>query len=96
MTTPVLTITLNPTIDVFGEADAVRPTHKVRLTKSTYEPGGGGINVARVIATLGGDVEALSLAGGEMGAFLPAAARGGHCAPAHRHCRADPRGADGA
>ena len=66
----VLTITLNPTIDVFGEAEAVRPTHKVRLTDSTYEPGGGGINVARVIATLGGEVEALSLAGGEMGAFL--------------------------
>lgn len=70
MTTPVLTITLNPTIDVFGEAEAVRPTHKVRLTESTYEPGGGGINVARVISTLGGEVEALSLAGGEMGAFL--------------------------
>lgn len=66
----VLTITLNPTIDVFGAADAVKPTEKVRLSDATYEPGGGGINVARVIATLGGDVEALALAGGEMGAFL--------------------------
>lgn len=70
MTTPVLTITLNPTLDVFGEAEAVHPTHKVRLSESSYEPGGGGINVARVIATLGGTVEALSLSGGEMGAFL--------------------------
>ena len=67
---PVLTITLNPTIDVFGEADAVRPTHKVRLRDTTYEPGGGGINVARIIKALGGDVEALALSGGEMGAFL--------------------------
>jgi 6-phosphofructokinase 2 len=66
----VLTITLNPAIDVFGAADAVKPTEKVRLSDATYEPGGGGINVARVIATLGGDVEALALAGGEMGAFL--------------------------
>jgi 6-phosphofructokinase 2 len=66
----VLTITLNPTIDVFGAADAVKPTEKVRLSDATYEPGGGGINVARVIATLGGEVEALALAGGEMGAFL--------------------------
>ncbi len=66
----VLTITLNPTIDVFGAADAVRHTEKVRLRDATYEPGGGGINVARVIATLGGEVEALALAGGEMGAFL--------------------------
>ena len=66
----VLTITLNPAIDVFGAADAVKSTEKVRLSDATYEPGGGGINVARVIATLGGDVEALALAGGEMGAFL--------------------------
>lgn len=67
---PVLTITLNPTIDVFGEADAVVPTHKVRLRDTTYEPGGGGINVARIIKALGGEVEALALSGGEMGAFL--------------------------
>ena len=66
----VLTITLNPTIDVFGQAEAVVPTHKVRLRNATHEPGGGGINVARVITTLGGQAEALFLAGGEMGAFL--------------------------
>ena len=70
MAAPILTITLNPTIDVFGAAAAVVPTHKVRLHATTYEPGGGGINVARVIASLGGKVEALSLSGGEMGAFL--------------------------
>ena len=66
----VLTITLNQTIDVFGEAAAVRPTHKVRLRDTSFEPGGGGINVARVIATLGGKVEALALSGWEMGDFL--------------------------
>lgn len=66
----VLTITLNPTIDVFGAAEAVKPTEKVRLSDATYEPGGGGINVARVISALGGEVEALALTGGEMGAFL--------------------------
>ena len=68
--TSVVTVTLNPTIDVFGEAEAVRPTHKVRLGGTTYEPGGGGINVARMIATMGGQVSALALSGGEMGAFL--------------------------
>jgi 6-phosphofructokinase 2 len=68
--TPVLTVTLNPTIDVFGDADAVRPTHKVRLMNTSYEPGGGGINVARTVKALGGDVVALALSGGEMGAFL--------------------------
>ena len=44
----VLTITLNPTIDVFGEAAQVHPTHKVRLKDTSFEPGGGGINVAQV------------------------------------------------
>ena len=66
----VLTITLNPTIDVFGEAAQVRPTHKVRLKDTSFEPGGGGINVARVISALGGEVEALALSGWEMGDFL--------------------------
>ena len=66
----VLTITLNPTIDVFGEAAEVHPTHKVRLKDTSFEPGGGGINVARVISTLGGEVEALALSGWEMGDFL--------------------------
>lgn len=66
----VLTITLNPTIDVFGEAAEVRPTHKVRLKDTSFEPGGGGINVARIISTLGGEVEALALSGWEMGDFL--------------------------
>ena len=67
---PILTITLNPTIDVSGDADTVRPTHKTRVSGTRYEPGGGGINVARVIKALGGDAEALYLAGGEMGNFL--------------------------
>ncbi len=67
---PILTITLNPTIDMSGVAEVVRPTRKTRMSSTRYEPGGGGINVARVIAVLGGDAEALYLAGGEMGSFL--------------------------
>jgi 6-phosphofructokinase 2 len=78
---PILTITLNPTIDASGETDAVRPTRKTRLTGLRHDPGGGGINVARVIAVLGGEAEALYLAGGEMGDFLERLMReqGVHC-----------------
>ena len=68
--TSILTITLNPTIDVSGETDTVRPTRKTRVTSLRHDPGGGGINVARVIGVLGGEAEALYLAGGEMGDFL--------------------------
>jgi 6-phosphofructokinase 2 len=55
---------------VSSECDIVRPIHKIRTANETYEPGGGGVNVARVIAELGGDVEVLCLAGGITGALL--------------------------
>lgn len=66
----ILTITLNPTVDISSQAEVVRPTRKTRTSNTRYDPGGGGINVARVIATLGGDVEAIFLAGGEIGSLL--------------------------
>lgn len=66
----ILTVTLNPTIDIFSEADVVRPTRKTRTANTRHSPGGGGINVARVIASLGGDAEAVFLAGGEIGSLL--------------------------
>lgn len=66
----ILTITLNPTIDVSSDAQIVRPVHKIRTSRQTHDPGGGGVNVARVIASLGGQVEALYLAGGAMGEHL--------------------------
>ena len=68
--TNILTITLNPALDVWVEADALRPTHKTRTSNPSFDAGGGGINVARVIAMLGGVAEAMFLAGGEIGAML--------------------------
>lgn len=68
--TQILTITLNPTVDISSQAEVVRPTRKTRTSNTRYDAGGGGINVARVIATLGGDAEAIFLAGGEIGMLL--------------------------
>lgn len=67
---PIVTLTLNPTIDGAAEADQVRPIHKVRTTNERYYPGGGGVNVARVIDELGGAATAVYLAGGATGALL--------------------------
>ena len=67
---PILTISLNPAIDLSSEAEAVHHTSKVRTVNERYDPGGGGINVARVITTLGANAEALFAAGGETGAML--------------------------
>ena len=66
----VATLTLNPAIDGACEAEAVFPTHKIRTHDERYDPGGGGINVARVLARLGEKVEVIYLAGGATGALL--------------------------
>jgi 6-phosphofructokinase 2 len=66
----ILTIALNPAVDISSETETVRPTRKIRTSKTRHDPGGGGINVARVITTLGGEAEALFLAGGEIGSLL--------------------------
>ena len=66
----ILTITLNPAVDVSCEADSVRPTLKIRTRNQQHDPGGGGINVARVIAELGGSAEVVYLSGGATGALL--------------------------
>lgn len=63
----IVTLTLNPAIDGSYDVDRVIPTNKLRSHGERYEPGGGGINVARIIAALGGHVEAWFLAGGATG-----------------------------
>ncbi len=67
---PVVTVTLNPCIDAASEAESVQPVHKVRTTHERYYPGGGGVNVARVIAELGGAALPVYLRGGATGALL--------------------------
>lgn len=66
----ILTVTFNPTIDAASEAETVRPTRKVRTFDESFHPGGGGINVARVIHRLGGNVVALYACGGVMSNVL--------------------------
>jgi 6-phosphofructokinase 2 len=61
------TLTMNPTIDASYDVDRVFPTHKIRTRNERYEPGGGGINVARVFCRLGGDVRCVYLSGGATG-----------------------------
>lgn len=66
----IITLTLNPTIDGSASAEVIQPLRKIRTSDERYHPGGGGINVARVIEELGGKACALYLAGGATGAIL--------------------------
>uniref|UniRef100_E1THQ9 Phosphofructokinase n=1 Tax=Burkholderia sp. (strain CCGE1003) TaxID=640512 RepID=E1THQ9_BURSG len=66
----IVTITLNPAVDVATSVDRVTDTRKLRCSPARRDPGGGGINVARVIQRLGGDCSAIYLAGGATGQML--------------------------
>lgn len=66
----IVTLTLNPAIDIASSAPVIRPTHKIRTVDEHVDPGGGGVNVARVIHALGGETLALLLLGSLIGHFL--------------------------
>lgn len=68
--TDLLTVTPNPALDIATSTDRVMDTHKLRCTAAIIHPGGGGINVARVMQRLGGDCLALYPAGGINGLQL--------------------------
>ncbi len=70
MPTRILTVTLNPTIDISAAVDRIEPARKLRCDSAYYEPGGGGVNVARVVRELGGEVSAFVVAGGATGRWL--------------------------
>ena len=69
----IVTLTLNPAVDVSTAVDRVVDTHKLRCDAARRYPGGGGLNVARVIQRLDGrepSCLALYLAGGASGNLL--------------------------
>lgn len=66
----ILCVALNPTIDISTVARHVEPTHKIRTRGQNWHAGGGGVNVARVIKTLGGDPQLLITSGGAAGSLL--------------------------
>jgi 6-phosphofructokinase 2 len=66
----LITLTLNPALDIAADANEVVHTHKVRMHHEHADPGGGGVNVARVLRELGADVVAIIAAGGASGRVL--------------------------
>jgi 6-phosphofructokinase 2 len=66
----VVTLTMNPSVDVSSRCDQVRPEHKLRCTRPHFEPGGGGINVSRALHKLGRDSLACFPSGGPSGMRL--------------------------
>jgi 6-phosphofructokinase 2 len=66
----ILTVTLNPALDLETSTPHVGPGEKLRCAEPKRDPGGGGINVARAVIQLGGEATALVAAGGPAGGAL--------------------------
>jgi len=66
----IVTLTINPCLDISAEVDRVVPTKKLRCRNDRRDPGGGGINVSRAISILGGDSTAVFPAGGSTGTAI--------------------------
>jgi len=64
---PILTVTLNPALDLTTSVDRLEADLKLRCAAPTSDPGGGGANVSRAIRELGGRTCAFILAGGPTG-----------------------------
>ena len=64
---PILTLTLNPALDMATEVAEILPGHKLRCGDPLLDPGGGGLNVSRAIRALGGESLALVALGGLTG-----------------------------
>jgi len=64
---PILTLTLNPALDMASDVPHLIPDEKLRCTDPRLDPGGGGLNVSRAIHALGGESLALVALGGLTG-----------------------------
>lgn len=63
----IITLTMNPALDVSTSTHEVIVGEKIRCGPTALDPGGGGVNVSRVIHRLGGSTKAVFVAGGLTG-----------------------------
>ena len=66
----IVTLCMNPALDITTSTAVVRPTDKLRCDGVRYDPGGGGINVAHVAQVLGATSTAVFPAGGPAGELV--------------------------
>lgn len=68
--TMILTLTLNPSIDISYQLDILKLDTVNRVTNTSKTAGGKGLNVTRVLAEFGEDVVASGFLGGKLGEFI--------------------------
>jgi 6-phosphofructokinase 2 len=68
--TPIVTLTLNPTVDVSYRIRKLVTDQKAHASETRYDPGGNGVNIARGLVSLGVHAHTCLITGGEIGALL--------------------------
>jgi 6-phosphofructokinase 2 len=71
----IATLTTNPALDIATATERIEPATKLRCDPPRYDPGGGGINVARAVHMLGGEAVAVFPSGGASGQMIAALLR---------------------
>jgi len=66
----IITLTLNPSLDKSTHFTGLIAEQKIRCEKPRYDAGGGGINVSKAIAKLGGNSLCIHTSGGSAGKML--------------------------
>ena len=66
----ILTVAVNPAVDLSTRVERMLANRKLRCAGAHVEPGGGGINVSRVIRGFGGKSTAFVALGGPTGIGL--------------------------
>lgn len=63
----IITLTVNPALDIYTTTEKLEPEKKLRCSESTKDAGGGGVNVSRVLKRLGHDARTIYSRGGYTG-----------------------------
>lgn len=69
-TPPIVSLSLNPAIDLTYEINDLEHDQKTRATSTHYDPGGTGINVGRALEKLEANSSTCCITAGKMGEFL--------------------------
>jgi 6-phosphofructokinase 2 len=66
----IITLTVNPALDKSAKVDGLIPTQKLKCHSIDYQPGGGGINISRMLKRLGTETVCIVPSGGDNGKYL--------------------------
>lgn len=66
----IITLTINPALDKSAKVDGLIPTQKLKCHSINYQPGGGGINISRILKRLEIETICTFTSGGDTGKYL--------------------------